>query len=52
MTIKLQCITGGFKYGDLVKTGKDTITNAAAKTLVEDGFAVEVVEVKEAKKKG
>jgi endonuclease YncB( thermonuclease family) len=37
--IKLSCVTGGFKYGDIVAVGKDGIEVDVAKSLVAEGLA-------------
>ena len=37
--IKLKCRTAGYKSGDIVSTGKDTISEKDAKLLIKDGLA-------------
>ena len=42
--IKLQCATGGHKFGDIIEISKDGITNEVANGLVGEGLAIEVAD--------
>ena len=44
MKIQLDCITGGFSYGEIVEVGngKGCISKKVAESLIEEGLAKEV----------
>lgn len=42
MTIKLKCVTLGYKFNDVIYVDKDTITEEEAKALLDEGLAVEI----------